>query len=263
MAVADNKKILLVLTGGTICSITDAAGINSLTDCPLLVLYEKNGGDIAKFHSVMPYGELIFSENLSIAHLNRLFEKIITELNKNIYCGVIIVHGTDTLEFTQSVCKLLPDIYQIPVPIEFAYAYSPYPNDEKLNAMWDGYERFVNAIANIERIYAQNPFVTKVKNRYIPLSDDVFILKAFPNMGAEVSFGSGIKRVLIEGYHSCTAPVDAIAKLAEKGDIKYYICSFEPFKTKYDTMVELEKKGVVFLTGALTDIYAKMLLNIL
>ncbi|MCL2797623.1 MAG: asparaginase domain-containing protein [Firmicutes bacterium] len=303
------KKILLVLTGGTIsCRSENGVRFLSRADAirpygtpeashPLLDLYRLDGGDADKFVTVCPY--CILSENLSLRHLEKLLSTVACELNKNIYYGVIIAHGTDTLEFTRSLCRFFSEAYHIPVPIEFAYAYAPYaPNpDGTPGFAWDGYRCFKAAVEAIERvrptligadgIRPQPPDLSRCSDglpsaptgccaagkpgagdspsalrppQSTYLSDDVFILKAFPGMDGSLRFDNRIKRILIEGYHSCTAPVDPVLELAKK--YKCYVCSPEPFSDKYDTMLTLEKHGVVFLTGSTTDIYAQMLLGL-
>jgi len=258
---AKPKKILLALTGGTIssASITGARFLKSGVPLsqPLLDIYRADGGDTDKFEVVRPYH--ILSENLSIRHLDVLLGNIIGELNKNLYCGVVIVHGTDTLEFTRSVCKFLPEVYQFPVPIEFAYSFNTFDGFDGLN--WDGYKCFKNAVEKIGKAYSENPLMPKMSNTYAGLTDDVFILKAFPDLDPDLTFGDKIKRVLIEGYHSCTAPVEPVLELAKR--YRCYVCSPEIVAEKYDTTLTLEKHGVVFLAGSTTDIYAKMLLGII
>lgn len=91
-------KILIVFTGGTIGSAVHGNYISADKKMPykLLAEYEKNYGIDFEYDEVQPYAEL--SENNTGKTLSALI-KCIGENAAN--CdGVIVTHGTDTLQYT-------------------------------------------------------------------------------------------------------------------------------------------------------------------
>lgn len=91
------KKILIVFTGGTIGSTVQDGWIspNQKSKYLLLETYlEHNGG--VKFDTAEPY--TVLSENLSADHLNKLTDCVCNNIGK--YDGIIVTHGTDTLQYS-------------------------------------------------------------------------------------------------------------------------------------------------------------------
>lgn len=93
-------KILVVFTGGTIGSVRKG-GIISPDDSRAYTLLEMYGNirKTAEFTAVCPY--TILSENLCRDNLVKLYE-CIRSYNIEEYDGVIVTHGTDTLQYTSS-----------------------------------------------------------------------------------------------------------------------------------------------------------------
>ncbi|MDE5742447.1 MAG: asparaginase domain-containing protein [Oscillospiraceae bacterium] len=92
-------KILIVFTGGTIGSAVqgDYISTDKKTPYKLLSEYEKNYGIDFEYDAVQPYSEL--SENNTGETVLALSSCLKKELEKN-YDGVIVTHGTDTLQYT-------------------------------------------------------------------------------------------------------------------------------------------------------------------
>jgi len=115
-------NILLVLTGGTICSFADAETGKRDTDVAraqtlIVSNFRKSGSPLAQerkvsFDTRMPLD--ILSENMTTGNWNRLISQM-KEYDYSAYDGVIILHGTDTLAYTASLLSLLMAGTKIPV----------------------------------------------------------------------------------------------------------------------------------------------------
>ncbi|MDE6131748.1 MAG: asparaginase domain-containing protein, partial [Oscillospiraceae bacterium] len=92
-------KILIVFTGGTIGSAVqgDYISTDKKTPYKLLSEYEKNYGIDFEYDAVQPYSEL--SENNTGETVLALSSCLKKEIEKK-YDGVIVTHGTDTLQYT-------------------------------------------------------------------------------------------------------------------------------------------------------------------
>lgn len=107
------KNILILLTGGTICSFTNENGeqeSNTKKAETLIVKNFRNGDSEfrdesqVKFTTKRPLD--ILSENMTIKHWNTLLRKM-RKYDFSNYDGVIILHGTDTLAYTSSLLSIL------------------------------------------------------------------------------------------------------------------------------------------------------------
>lgn len=108
------KKILAVLTGGTIASASDGniIGITKQSPYKLISAYENEYGNDVEFDIITPLN--ILSENLIPSMWNTLFNAILSmDLNK--YRGIIITHGTDTLSYTSALSGFVLGHLNIPV----------------------------------------------------------------------------------------------------------------------------------------------------
>lgn len=114
------KNILLILTGGTICSFaTDKGEQTSDTQRAQTLIVDnfRNGNSEYKsencvaFDAVSPIDTL--SENMTVAHWSALIDSM-KSYDYSGYDGVIILHGTDTLAYTASLLSLV--LAGIPVP---------------------------------------------------------------------------------------------------------------------------------------------------
>lgn len=115
------KNVLLIMTGGTICSFRNENGEKaSDTDRAKAVIIDKfrNGSckfrseDMVSFDVKSPLDTL--SEDMTIDKLNCLI-KSMKSYDYSKYDGVIILHGTDTLAYTSSLLSLLMAGIKIPV----------------------------------------------------------------------------------------------------------------------------------------------------
>ena len=105
-------RILLVLTGGTICSSKNEKGLNNLDTgmaVPSLVsMYKErcldSDAQAPKFDIISPINTL--SENMTIDKWNQLIRGL-REVRYSEYDGIIILHGTDTLHLTSALMDRL------------------------------------------------------------------------------------------------------------------------------------------------------------
>lgn len=112
------KKILLMLTGGTICSFVNSEGFKEAEvdkAAPLLInnfkINNADGPDI-EFDVEAPLN--VLSENMTIGKWNVLLNAL-SKVKWNDYDGIIIAHGTDTLAYTASLLSIVLAGCKVPV----------------------------------------------------------------------------------------------------------------------------------------------------
>lgn len=115
----NEAKILLLLTGGTICSFGDEQGNRRDVDIQkakalLLQYFEDSDSPCAhqKFEVVTILNTL--SENMTIPKWNELL-RFFKKCDFSQYRGIVIAHGTDTLAYTASLLALALSKVEIPV----------------------------------------------------------------------------------------------------------------------------------------------------
>lgn len=112
------KKILVILTGGTICSHENADGVRSADAQNAKYKIASNFRNSsspykdAEFDFLMPLN--ILSENMTVTTWNILLDTF-RENNFEDYQGIILLHGTDTLAYTSSLLSLTLTHLDIPV----------------------------------------------------------------------------------------------------------------------------------------------------
>lgn len=115
------KKILIIFTGGTICSFLNKNGEqhSDTEKAEALIVHNFRNGQ-SKYKSendVVFYIEKpldVLSENMTVQMWQVLLDKIKT-YDFSLYDGVIILHGTDTLAYTASLLSILLSGIKIPV----------------------------------------------------------------------------------------------------------------------------------------------------
>ncbi|MBO5421119.1 MAG: asparaginase [Clostridia bacterium] len=112
------NKILLMLTGGTICSAENEDGKRE-TDAQSAKLkiiseFRKCNSPFngVVFDTVMPLDTL--SENMTLQKWNVLLDELRKVYSED-YSGIIILHGTDTLAYTASLLSLVMSEKNLPV----------------------------------------------------------------------------------------------------------------------------------------------------
>ncbi len=113
----DSKKILVMLTGGTICSAVDKDGkrYSEASKINIINEYKKGPSPCAKdldFDTVTPTD--ILSENMTTEKWNEILNTF-RNIDTKEYIGVIVLHGTDTLGFTAPLLSVALAGFSIPV----------------------------------------------------------------------------------------------------------------------------------------------------
>lgn len=95
-------KILVIFTGGTIGSSSSGDYISPDGGRPykLLDLYTQKYGAAAEFDTACPY--TVLSENMDCSYYPRLLAAVKEGLSAG-YDGIIVTHGSDTLQYTAAV----------------------------------------------------------------------------------------------------------------------------------------------------------------
>lgn len=145
----ENKKILVVFTGGTICTTIKNGEMNTDEKAlTALVEFYKNSDSFCKNKIIVENGKMfnILSENMTINKWNEIvdyFQEILT--NNFDYDGIIVAHGTDTLAYSTSMFALL--LKGLSIPIVFVSSnYSIMNEDGTKNLQANGVENFKSAV---------------------------------------------------------------------------------------------------------------------
>ena len=132
------KKILVVLTGGTIGSRIEGSTID-VTDGSayyLISLYKEKYGKEDTFEVIQPFS--VLSENMNPSVWTKLISAL-WEIRWEEYQGIIITHGSDTLAYTSALVGML--FCHVPVPV--VLTASNYPLGEKNS---NGLENFKSSV---------------------------------------------------------------------------------------------------------------------
>lgn len=137
-------KILSIFTGGTIGCRKSVDGILTAKEkapYQLLEMYKEKHGNQVEFSTLEPY--CILSENLSAKYLTQLLAVVGEELKKD-YDGIVITHGTDTLQYTAAMLGLVFEQAKIPIVL---VSSNYILEDERANgsANFEGAVRFIEA----------------------------------------------------------------------------------------------------------------------
>ena len=144
-------KILVVFTGGTIGSAVADGWISPASEMKYLLIekYREITGDDMPFDSLTPY--TILSENLCAENINSLIKCVSENINK--YDGIIITHGTDTLQYSAAALAYAFGCNCNPVVL----VSSNYPiEDERANGIYN----FIGAVNFIKSQSGRGVFVS-------------------------------------------------------------------------------------------------------
>lgn len=120
------EKILVLLTGGTICSAVNKEGKRFSDAKHVRIIETFFSGDSpwrenVQFSVQMPLD--ILSENMTVRSWNILLEEFRSHVDWNAYRGIIVLHGTDTLAFTSSLLSIV--LAGAPIPVMLVSSQLP------------------------------------------------------------------------------------------------------------------------------------------
>ena len=123
------NQILVILTGGTICSSTDEKGqrYSNAENVKIIGHYQKADSPFSgkvDFDKKIPLDTL--SENMTVSKWNALLEAL-KSVKYDDYKGIIILHGTDTLAYTASLLAIT--LAGIPIPVCLVSSQLPLDKD--------------------------------------------------------------------------------------------------------------------------------------
>ncbi|SET41740.1 asparaginase domain-containing protein [[Clostridium] polysaccharolyticum] len=169
------KKILVVLTGGTIGSCVQGNVISAKVErsAEIVERYEKRYGKEDFFEVVQPINEL--SENLHPGSWEPIIEVLDEAIDKD-YDGIIVTHGSDTLAYTSAFMSL--HYAYVKIPIVFIAANYPL-DDERSN----GLKNFSGAITFIHEQAASG-----VYNIYENMNSEVEVFLPTRMLGSDPFF---------------------------------------------------------------------------
>ena len=123
-------KIALVSTGGTIASKIDyrTGGVSSALSASELYASVPELEKYASIDTDIILNE--YSENLKPEHWTMIANKIAEKVKSNIYRGIIVSHGTDTMHYTASALSFALQNLPIPVVIVGAQRSSDRPSSD-------------------------------------------------------------------------------------------------------------------------------------
>lgn len=171
----DMKKILIVFTGGTIGSTVQDGWISPSQKSKYLLLetyLRHNSG--AEFDTVEPY--TVLSENLSAEHLNTLTDCVCDNVGK--YDGIIVTHGTDTLQYSAAALSYAVGSSCPPVIL----VSSNYPLDD---SRANGHANFEAAVEFIKGNCGNGVFIS------------------YKNANADVYFHNGLNSITHREMDDC------------------------------------------------------------
>ena len=123
-------KIALISTGGTIASKVDyrTGGVSAALSASELYASVPELGKYASIDPEVLLNE--YSENLKPEHWTMIANKIAEKVKSNMYCGIIVSHGTDTMHYTASALSFALQNLPIPVVIVGAQRSSDRPSSD-------------------------------------------------------------------------------------------------------------------------------------
>ena len=150
-------KILTVFTGGTIGS-TKSEGVispDSENSYKLLEMYSKKDKKV-EFTAVQPLN--ILSENMNGKFLTQLY-KCISSYDLSRFDGVIVAHGTDTLQYTAAYLSYAFGLCKTPIVIVSAN----FPLEDRRS---NGFHNFCGAVELIKSRKGRGVFVSYANCEY-------------------------------------------------------------------------------------------------
>ncbi len=174
-------NIHVIFTGGTIGSAISDKGIISARDSmayALIDMYLEKYNNDCCFTVSSPY--YILSENLSAENIRLLIKEVNTVLNNKDLSGVIIAHGTDTLQYSAAILGYIFGSSDIPV----VFVSSDYVlTDPRANGLCN----FKYAVDFIRKKYGTGVFVSYRNKGGLPIIHRATRLNGYNPFTADIT----------------------------------------------------------------------------
>lgn len=268
-------KILVILTGGTIGSVIHDGYIYTDDNAKKLVInnyLEKNDTDV-EFQIVEPF--TVHSEYLSHTEINTLVDMVCDNISKD-YDGIIVTHGTDSLQFTASALSYAVGNCNIPVllvsaqypmadcrsngQINFNGAVD-FIKDKKGNGVYVAYSndnikvefhqgnRVIMFNEADDKVYSLPPVsINSSLGKYqLKENSETMVITVSP--GAVYNYDlDGIKAIILRPYHSGTVNIKSQAFLdfvskAKQKNIPVYLVNLKS-GVNYEGVREYANAGI-------------------
>lgn len=273
-------KILVIFTGGTIGSTVENGAISPNRDTKFFLIndFYDRFGRVCDFLCREPYFAL--SENLDAVTLNKLVSEVKSGLDAD-FDGIIVTHGTDTLQFSAAAVGFAAREAKIPI----IFVSSNYPlTDTRANGrdnfkaavdhimsggqsgVYIAYKNHDSAVRLIpangaytfleddDRIFASKGAVSCDVSDFTLCDDpEILVISAHPGDGYSYSLDK-VKAVVIRPYHSGTLPTEseklkAFCRRAREAEIPLFLCGGAEGLT-YESSSQYEALGIIPLPCA-------------
>ncbi len=268
-------KILAILTGGTIGSVVHDGYIFTDEDAKKLVInnYLKEYDNDIDFDILEPF--TIHSENISNKEINILVQVVCDNISKG-YDGIIVTHGTDSIQFSASALSFAVGDSDIPVLLVSAQypledfrsngqinfngavdyiknkmgkgVYVAYSNDNNKVEFHQG-NRVIMFNEADDKVYSLPHTEVKSALGKYELTENSKTIVITVSPGAVYNYDlDGIKAIILRPYHSGTVNiksqefVDFVARAKQK-NIPVYLVNLK-IGLNYESFREYESAGV-------------------
>ncbi len=127
----DKSKILVILTGGTICSCEDSAGERTsearTAQYKITSIFRESGSPYSNMEFDYLISTDILSENMTLRTWSKLLDDFRCLGSAEGYAGIIVLHGTDTLAYTSSLLSVM--LTHLSIPTVLVSAQLPLDNE--------------------------------------------------------------------------------------------------------------------------------------
>lgn len=178
-------RILVIFTGGTIgSSVTDGYISPNVTNKSKLInMYKEIEKSSQEFDEDIPY--TVLSENIGGEHITKLIHCLDRHIKSKKYDGIIITHGTDTLQYMAAALSIVFEAVDIPVML----VSSNYPLE---NSCANGYDNFKSAVE-----YIKNKGTAGLYVPYKNVGEEMKIFTAYSMLRYDI-YSDKIRRLEIE-----------------------------------------------------------------
>lgn len=265
------KRVLLISTGGTICSKNDD---NIHLDKPFkaLDMLDENLAKSVDITAVSPF--TILSEQMDFEHIKTLIDTIYDKSDD--FDGVIILHGSDTLAFTSAIISnifydknIVLTASDKPIEDKSSNAIPNFNNAvshiiKSKSGVFVSYDGIYNAQTvtsadGLDKFRCTGKVQKNIANPQFS-KKNILIIKPYINNDYNNYNLDGVYAIIHEMYHCATVSDSAkeFMKKCESKNIKFYFVT--PKSTaQYDSAKDIKDKIIYDITTE--NAYARLLVD--